>query len=161
MKQFYQCDVAESSTDSIWTSSVIYAASPEEAEFQVMLELQTDWGDGYIPDGFIDDFGSEAHEVGDPQFPGVDAWKAAGYFDDIPAVTGMLTVNPLTALAKLGKIAFDVPGDVVDAVMAGEARLHVVVDRDDPAHVPGLNEALAPKGGAGEEVEDRELHGEG
>lgn len=138
MKQFYQCDVAEGddADGSIWTSSVFYCDSMEEAEFLTMLELQRDWGDGYMPDAFIDTFGPETSlielETGQPQpepvFPGVEVWNAAGYFDDIPANTGMLIVDPLIALAKLKKINFDIPGDVVDAVMAGQARLHVVVD---------------------------------
>lgn len=129
MKQFYQCDVAESDTD-IWTGPVLYTDSPEEAEFLTMLELQADWGDGYMPDAFIVLFGEERRDGcdPDPEFPGVEAWREAGYWTDIPATTSMLIVDPLTALAKLNKIDFDIPGDVIEAVMAGEARLHVVVD---------------------------------
>jgi hypothetical protein len=141
MKTFYQCDVADSETDSIWTGSIHYTETPEEAEFLTMLELQQDWGDGYMPDSFLDAFGSEPtlealQEREDPQFPGVEAWNAAGYWSDIPATTGMLTLPPLEALAQLKKINFDVPGDVVDAAIAGEAQLHVVVDMSVP-RTPG------------------------
>jgi hypothetical protein len=156
-KQFYQCDVAESDTDSIWTGSIYYVETLEEAEFLTMLELQQDWGDGYMPDNFLDVFGGEPVEgevksrVDDPQFPGAEAWNAAGYWDDAfkysEVIAGMLMLPPLEALAKLDKITFDVPDDVVAAVMRDEARLHVVVDMSEPTHVPGLNEALAPKGG--------------
>lgn len=149
MKKFYQCDVAESGTESIWTSSVIYAEAIEEAEFRVMLELQADWGDGYMPDAFLDAFGGEPvdGEVkardNDPEFPGVEAWETAGYWGDAfgrNVTAGMLEVEPLTALAKLGKITFDVPDDVVDAVMCDEARLHVVVDMRPIEHTD-CNEA--------------------
>jgi hypothetical protein len=136
MKLFYQCDVAEGNDadGSIWTSSVHYCDSMEEAEFLVMLELQQDWGDGYMPDAFIDAFGSESPEtdtpleVQEPVFPGAEAWNAAGYWDDIPAKTGMLTVDTVTALAKLGKIKCDLPSDIIDAALADQAQLHVVVN---------------------------------
>lgn len=137
MKKFYQCDVAESNTESIWTSPVFYTETAEEAEFLTMLELQQDWGDGYMPDSFLNAFGGEPVEGevkardDDPQFPGAEAWNAADYWCDAfggNVIASMLTVDPLTALAKLGKIDFNVPGDVVDAVMRDEARLHVVVD---------------------------------
>lgn len=164
MKTFYQCDVAESDTDSIWTGSIHYTETLEEAEFLTMLELQCDWGDGYMPNAFIKAFGADPEEAGtdpdqpkrvdDPVFPGADAWNEAGYWDALDVTTGMLPLPPLEALAQLKKITFDVPDDVVDAVMAGLATLHVVVDMgvgtDEPAHVPGLIDALAPKDGEDE-----------
>lgn len=124
-KQFYQCDVAESDTDSIWTGPVIYGTAAY-AEFRTMLELQCDWGDGYMPDTFLDAFGSEPtlealQERPDPQFPGDEAWNAAGYFDDIPSgvTTGMLTLDAATALAKLGKI--EIAADVeIEALLAND-----------------------------------------
>jgi hypothetical protein len=145
MKQFYQCDVAESSSDSIWTGPVVYTETPEEAEFLTMLELQQDWGDGYMPDSFLEAFGGSGDY--EREFPGVEAWKVAEYWDDAfrySAVTAnMLTVDTVTALAKLGKIECDLPSDVIDAALTDQAQLHVVVNMrgSEPVTVPGLNEA--------------------
>jgi hypothetical protein len=130
MTKFYQCDVAESGTESIWTSSVIFADSIEEAEFHVMIELQQDWGDGYMPDNFIDAFGGEESPK-DPEFPGIDAWNEAGYwhFNTREVTAGMLEVRPIEALAKLGKIdrgAFVDFDDMVSKVMASEYRFQLI-----------------------------------
>jgi hypothetical protein len=125
-KQFYQCDVAESESDSLWTGPVVYGTLAE-AEFATMLQLQQDWGDGYMPQGFIDDFG-HAEDMNDPVFPGEDAWESAGYFDDIDATVGMLPVPPLEALAQLGKISFDLDEDEIAQVLAGTAKARVELD---------------------------------
>lgn len=126
-KHFYQCDVAESDTQSIWTGSLQYTETIEEAEFNTMLELQQDWGDEYMPERFIEDFGA-ADSPKDPEFPGVEAWNAGGYWYDAfggGVTAGMLTVKPIEALAQLGKIECDLPHKLVERVMAGKAKLAV------------------------------------
>jgi hypothetical protein len=128
-KQFYQTDVAESDTDSIWTGSIYYTETPEEAEFLTMLELQQDWGDGYMPEAFLIAFGEERRDGcdPDPEFPGADAWNEAGYWSDLSVTTGMLVLPPVQALAQLGKIEFNVSDDDIAAVMDGRRRLTVAV----------------------------------
>lgn len=124
--QFYQCDVAEDETDSLWTSSVHYCDSIEEAEFLTMCELQADWGDEYMPDSFIELFGG-ADEI---EFPGAEAWGIGRYWrafkNEHNLTLGMLTVRPIEALAKLGKINPDVPDHIVASAMANEIQLRVV-----------------------------------
>jgi hypothetical protein len=128
LKQFYQCDVAESDTDSIWTGPVVYGTQGE-AEFETMLVLQQDWGDSYMPEGFLKDFG-RSEEMNDPAYPGDDAWNAAGYFDEISwdseVTTGMLQLDPVTALAKLDKIECHLTDEAIDAAVRGELKLQVI-----------------------------------
>lgn len=136
-KKFYQCDVAESSSGSIWTGPVVYG-SLGEAEFETMLVLQQDWGDSYMPEGFLDDFGRTEDQLeasNDPVYPGDAAWKSAGYFDEISGegevTSGMLELPPIEALAQLGKIQFDLTEDVVQAAMDDKLRLHVIAESLD------------------------------
>jgi hypothetical protein len=121
-KQFYQCDVAESDSDSIWTSSVFYCETSQEAEFLTMLALQSDWGDSYVGEAFVDAFGSSEDEYAKAPFPGAEAWDAGGHWDDAfkysEVTASMLTVAPAEALAKLGKI--DAPSaELIEAAMSG------------------------------------------
>jgi hypothetical protein len=133
-KQFYQADVAESDSDSLWTGPVVYG-SLGEAEFLTMLTLQQDWGDSYMPPEFLDAFGRTQDEDGndiasendDPVYPGDDAWEAAGYWNDLDVTTGMLTLPPIEALAQLGKIKLDLTEQAIENVMADKIELHLTV----------------------------------
>jgi hypothetical protein len=137
MKQFYQADVAESSSGSIWTGPLVYTASIEEAEFLTMLELQADWGDGYMPDEFIAMFGS-AEEATRPEsidFPGDDTWNTLGFWDAISGegevTSGMLTVPPIEALAQLGKIDCNLSEEDIDRIMMGTMRASLQLTKGD------------------------------
>jgi hypothetical protein len=126
-KKFFQADVAESSSGSIWTGPVIFAESYAEAEFHTLLELQKDWGDQYMTDGFLETFGrltdedDESVERDDPVFPGKDAWNAGDYWTDEcggEVVMSMLTLSPLEALAQLGKIECRLNDTQIEQIMA-------------------------------------------
>jgi hypothetical protein len=132
-KKFYQCDVAESSTGSIWTGPVVFGTLGE-AEFVTMLELQSDWGDSYMPEGFLNDFGRTEDQLergDDPIYPGDDAWNAAGYFDEISGegevTTGMLTLPPIEALAQLGLIECRLNDAQIDAILKGTALASIII----------------------------------
>lgn len=121
-KQFFQADVAESSSGSIWTGPVIFAESYGEAEFETLLRLQQDWGDEYMTESFLRDFGRTKDE--DPVYPGDDAWAAGDYWTDGCGgefVMSMLTLGPVTALAKLGKIECRLTDAQIEQMVEGKA----------------------------------------
>lgn len=130
LKQFWQVDVTDRE-DNIWTGPVVYG-SHQEAEFRTMLELQSDWGDSYMPEGFLDMFGRtdgddlfERSE--DVDFPGDDAWDTLEFWDQLDVNVFMLKLGPVTALAKLGKIECDLSDETIDAVMTGLLKLELAV----------------------------------
>lgn len=140
-KQFFQADVAESSSGSIWTGPVIYADSYAEAEFETLLRLQEDWGDSYMTEEFLEAFGrlldedEEPTDRPDPVFPGEDAWKAGNYWTDGcggEVVMSMLIVPPVEALAQLGKIECDLPDALIEQVVAGKFKLRPYAVLSEP-----------------------------
>jgi hypothetical protein len=128
-KQFWQCDVTDRE-DNIWTGSVVYG-SHQEAEFATMVELQQDWGDSYMPEAFLDHFGRTdgdslfaSHE---PEFPGDEAWDDAGYWPLLGVNTFMLALDPAVALAKLGRIDFDLCEREVEDILNGARKAKLVL----------------------------------
>lgn len=108
-KQFYQTDVWQDETNSIWTSSVTYSASIQEHEEFVKAELWRDWGDP---------------EDADAEEP---TGSFADYISSINAGSSTLVLDAAVALAKLELL--DIAGLDVAAIVAGGQPVKLVPER--------------------------------
>jgi hypothetical protein len=94
-----------------------------------MFELQQDWGDDYMPDEFIAMFGpaDRTERVEAIDFPGDDAWDDLGFWDQLDVNTFVLSLDPVTALAKMGKIECRLNETQIDQIMLGNVVATILI----------------------------------